>query len=247
MRQRSHWEEFFDGHAPQYLNNAFTKNTVAEIDFVLEELKLATGRKILDMGCGAGRHSVELARRGYVVTGVDFSAGMLAVAAKAAREASVTVEWIRADATEFKPAGLFDGAICLCEGAFSLLDLEDDPIEHDLAILRNLRAALETGGRLILTATNGLRHVRKYAQADVEAGRFDPTNMVETLTMEWATPDGKKDVLVRERGYVPTELAILLRWAGFDVQHLWGGTAAKWERRPVELDEFEVMVIARKS
>lgn len=52
MRNKSHWVQFFDGHAPQYLNNAFTKNTIAEVEFVLEELKLPAGSKILDMGCG---------------------------------------------------------------------------------------------------------------------------------------------------------------------------------------------------
>jgi cyclopropane fatty-acyl-phospholipid synthase-like methyltransferase len=162
------WEEFFDGHAPVYMDNSFTKNTVEEVEFVLEELRLPPGSRILDVGCGTGRHAVELARRGYQLTGVDISSGMLAEAAKAAREAGVEVELIHADATQFTSERLFDAAICLCEGAFSLLGSEDDPIEHDLAILRNIRAVLKPGARFVLTTANACRLIRQATQEDVE-------------------------------------------------------------------------------
>ncbi len=247
MTRRNEWEEFFDGHAPVYMDNSFTKNTVEEAEFVLEELRLPPGSRILDVGCGTGRHAVELARRGYQVTGVDISSGMLAEAEKAAREAGVEVELIHADATEFRSDKLFDAAICLCEGAFSLLGSEDDPIEHDLAILRNVYASLRPGAGFILTALNACRMIRQATQEDVENGRFDPVTMVEVCTMEYDTPEGKKSVLVRERSYVPTELVMLLRQAGFEVEHVWGGTAGNWGRRKIHLDEMEIMVVARKA
>ena len=246
MTRRNEWEEFFDGHAPVYMDNSFTKNTVEEVDFVLEELSPPPGSRILDVGCGAGRHAVELARRGYRVTGVDISAGMLAEAEKAAREADVEVELIHADATQFTSDKLFDAAICLCEGAFSLLGSEDDPIEHDLAVLRNIHAALKPGARFILTAPNACRLIRQATQEDVENGRFDPITMVEVFTVEWDTPEGKKSLLVRDRSYVPTELVLLLRQAGFEMEHIWGGTAGDWGRRKIQLDEMEIMVVARK-
>ena len=244
MTKRNEWEEFFDGHAPVYMDNSFTKNTVEEVDFVLEELSLPPGSHILDVGCGTGRHAVELARRRYQVTGVDISSGMLAEAEKAAREADVEVTLIHADATRFKSDKLFDAAICLCEGAFSLLGSQDDPIEHDLAILRNVHAALKPGARFILTALNACRMIRQATQEDVDNGRFDPATMVEVCTMEYDTPEGKKIMLVRERSYVPTELVMLFRQAGFEVEHIWGGTAGNWGRRKIHLDEMEVMVVA---
>ena len=247
MAGQNAWEEFFDGHAPVYMDNSFTKNTVEEVDFILAELTLPPGSRILDIGCGTGRHAVELARRGYQVTGVDISSGMLAEAEKAAREANVEVEWIHADATRFTLDKRFDAAICLCEGAFGLLGMDDDPIEHDLSILRNIHAVLQPGARLILTAPNGLAKIRQFTQSDVENGRFDPVTMVESFTVEWDTPEGKKSVLVKERGYVPTELVMLFRQAGFEVEHIWGGTAGNWGRRPVNIDEVEVMVVARKT
>ncbi len=83
------WKAFFDAYAPQYMQESFTTDTVREVDFIVEELALPIGSRILDMGCGTGRHSVELARRGYRIVGVDLSAGMLAEARKAAEAATV--------------------------------------------------------------------------------------------------------------------------------------------------------------
>jgi 2-polyprenyl-3-methyl-5-hydroxy-6-metoxy-1,4-benzoquinol methylase len=247
MVSRNEWEEFFDGHAPVYMDNPFTKNTREEIDFLLEEFKLPLGSLILDMGCGTGRHAIELARHGYRVTGVDISSGMLREARKAAKEAGVEVEWIQADAVQFTPGKCFDAAICLCEGAFGLLSRDDDPLRHDAAILRNIHAALKPEAPFLLTASNGLRLIRKYSQEEVEKGQFDPLTMVEIYTMEYDTPEGKRSVQLSERGHLPTELVKLFRLTGFEVEHIGGGTAGNWGRRPLELDEIEVMVIAKKK
>ena len=80
MTKANKWETFFDGHAPHYSEEPFTRNTAAEIEFLVAELKLAEGASILDIGCGIGRHAVPPAQRGYRVTGVDVSQGMLAQA-----------------------------------------------------------------------------------------------------------------------------------------------------------------------
>jgi ubiquinone/menaquinone biosynthesis C-methylase UbiE len=99
------------------MKNGFTKNTIAEIDFIIDILNLSNGSTILDVGCGTGRHAIELAKRGYKVTGVDISSGMLAEAKKAAFNADVNVEWIQSDAVKFNSNKSFDAVICLCEGA----------------------------------------------------------------------------------------------------------------------------------
>lgn len=115
MTRKSEWEEFFDAHAPIYEDNIFTKNTLREVDFLIEELAVEKGGSILDVGCGTGRHSIELARRGYAVSGVDLSSEMLARAKAAARSAGVNVNWVHSDATSFSLPDKYDGAICLCE------------------------------------------------------------------------------------------------------------------------------------
>jgi len=247
IMKRNDWERFFDGHAPVYMDNSFTSNTVQEVDFILKELKLPLRSCILDMGCGTGRHAVELAKRGYQITGVDISAGMLSEARKAARQAKVDVIWVQADAVKYTPAKKFDAAICLCEGAFGLLGTDDDPIEHDLSILRNINAVLKPKAKLIMTTLNGYRMIRQYNREDVESGKFNPNTMVEIESVEYDSLEGKKSALLRERGYVPTELVLLFRLTGFVVENIWGGTAGNWGHRQLELDEMEVMIIARKA
>ena len=108
MKKKSEWAEFFDGHAPVYMSNPFTRDTIKEIDFLTEELSLSPKNCILDIGCGTGRHSIELARRGYQVTGVDVSSGMLMETKRATDEAGVLVEWVHADATKFRSKKLFE-------------------------------------------------------------------------------------------------------------------------------------------
>jgi cyclopropane fatty-acyl-phospholipid synthase-like methyltransferase len=216
------------------------------VDFLLEELNLPPGSAILDMGCGTGRHSVELARRGYQMTGVDLSAGMLAQAAKAAQAAGVQLELVQSDARAYLSAPRFAAAICLCEGAFGLVGTGEDPEAHDPAILQRIYAALKPGAPFILTALNGLRAIRECTPADVESGKFDPLALVEVYEMEVETPEGLMPIVVREKKYLPQDLKRLCQQAGFQVLHLWGGTAGNWGRRMVELDEMEVMVVARK-
>jgi len=247
MPEKMTWEKFFDGHAAFYMDNIFTRNTLEEAEFILRELDLDPGSHILDMGCGTGRHAIELAKRGYRVTGVDISSGMLVEAEKTAQEAGVQVEWIHGDATEFTAQKLFDAAICLCEGAFGLLSADDDPMEHDLAILRNISNSLKPSAPFLLTALNGYRMIRQYQQKDIAAGSFDPIRMVELSVLEAETDAGKVIQRCRERGHLPTELAWLLSMAGFAIEHIGGGTAGNWGKRPLDLDEMELMIIARKT
>jgi ubiquinone/menaquinone biosynthesis C-methylase UbiE len=239
------WQQFFDAHAPIYNENVFTKDTVREVDFLIEELGLPLGGTILDVGCGTGRHAVELAKRGYAVTGLDLSSKMLARAADAAKAANVHVEWVQADATKFTLPNKYDAAICLCEGAFGLLSQSDDPIEQPLSILRNISRRLKPQAKAIFTVLNATTMLRKFTNKDMAEGRFDPITMVEAS--EHPPREGMLAVAVRERGFVPTELILLLRLAGMTTINIWGGTAGNWGRRPLDLDEIEIMVVARKA
>jgi 2-polyprenyl-3-methyl-5-hydroxy-6-metoxy-1,4-benzoquinol methylase len=110
------WQQFFDQFAPRYDDEVFTKNTDAEIEFIIQHANTPVGGAILDLGCGTGRHSIPLALRGFRVTGVDISGGMLDVAGRRAREAGVSIELVRADAVDFMRVDAFDTVICLCEG-----------------------------------------------------------------------------------------------------------------------------------
>ena len=236
-------ELFFRREAPGYLENVFTRNTLAEVDFIVRELGLHGGASVLDVGCGTGRHSLELARRGFRCTGIDQSEEMLAIGRAAAQEEGLQVRFIRGDAATTRLAERFQHAICICEGAFSLLEVGADAVAYHEAILGNLHRMLERRGTFLLTALNALRMIREYSDEDVARGRFDLLSM--GVTEIYPGPDGT-EVRVVEKGFLPSELLALLKGAGFEVLSLWGGTAGSWNKAPLSLDEIEIMAVARK-
>lgn len=253
------WEQFFDEHAPFYEQNPYTKNTRAEVEFMLDLFKLPAGSTILDLGCGTGRHAIALAEKGFRVTGVDLSAGMLAQAKMNAQSKGVRmfaedevpnlpgVRFIKADATTFRSDIEFDAVINLCEGGFGLIEKSEDPIAHDLGILRSAYLACRANGWFLLTAMNGYAIIRQMSDEQVQDGRFDPATMLSVYDDEWDLPEGKKIVPIYERLFIPPELIALLRHTGFEVLNVWGGTAGEWGQRPIKLDEVEAMFVCRKS
>jgi len=111
-----HWFEPVAEHlGAAYLRYSFTKGTVQEVDFLMGELALAPGMRVLDVGCGPGRHAHELARRGVTVHGIDISQRFVDLAVASAPPGA-TFE--RLDAREMRFDVEFDAVICLCQGAF---------------------------------------------------------------------------------------------------------------------------------
>lgn len=240
------WSAFFNAHAPNYDKNPFAQNTLAEVQFLMQLVPLASGASILDIGCGTGRHAVELAKQGYKVTGVDLSEGMLAVAQTKAAHEGVQVEWVHQDARLISFKEQFDLAICLCEGAVGLLGHEDDPQRHDALIFQAIAKALKPGGSFVLTSLNGYRAIRKFTDQDIADGMFDPRTMVASYYDEFDLPEGKQTVAIRERLFTPPETVKLLEEAGLRTDHVYGGTAGHWGRRPLQMDEMEAMYVCRK-
>lgn len=170
---------------------------------------------------------------------------MLARADEAAKRAGVIGDWIQSDASRFSLPEKYDGAVCLCEGAFGLLGQSDDPIGQPMSILCNISRSLKPQAKAVFTVLNATAMLRRYTNQDVAEGRFDPMTMVESS--EYPPREGLPPVAVRERAFVPTELILLFRLAGMSVLNMWGGTAGNWGRRTLDLDEIEIMIVARKT
>ena len=241
----SSWKRFFDAHASRYDENPFTQHTVAEVDFLLALFPIAAGARILDVGCGTGRHAIELAKRGYRVTGVDLSSGMLDVAR--AKAAAFDIEWVEADGRNFTLDRVFDAAICLCEGGVGLVERGADADEHDRAIFANIARHLAPGAPFLLTALNGYSVIRQMKDEVTMAGHFDPATMISQYQDTWELPEGPVEMTVRERLFIAPEVVRMLAESGFSVHHVFGGTAGHWGQRPLSLDEVEAMFVCRRS
>jgi hypothetical protein len=118
---------------------------------------------------------------------------------------------------------------------------------HDAAIACNLARSLRPGARLVLTALNGLRVLHQHSTEDVAAGEFDPATLTERVSLEWDTESGARRTVACERGHRPEGLRALFASAGFAVEHVGGGTAGRWGTRPVDPEEYEIMLIAERN
>jgi cyclopropane fatty-acyl-phospholipid synthase-like methyltransferase len=126
LPKRGRGEHFFEAVAAHlgsaYLRYSFTKGTDQEVGFLVEALALRPGMRVLDVGCGPGRHSLALAARGIEVVGVDISGPFVDLATEgAAAVAPGLATFERMDARTMDFAAEFDVAISLCQGAFGLV------------------------------------------------------------------------------------------------------------------------------
>jgi cyclopropane fatty-acyl-phospholipid synthase-like methyltransferase len=142
---RTWWETFFGGPWGDLQAQGYpAERTRAEADFIVSALALAPGARVLDIPCGEGRHSIELAARGYAATGVDFNARALALAENNASARGVHVEFVRADMRDFAAQARFDAASCFF-GSFGYFG--DD---ENLRFAANVARALVPGGRFLI-------------------------------------------------------------------------------------------------
>ena len=127
------YEELFENYGIKYDNENFTRGTTGECDFIEKEINSNKQSSILDIGCGTGRHSIELSKRGYTVTGIDLSESLLKRAQDKASKHNLQIFFKKYDARELPFLSEFDLAIMLCEGAFPLMETD----EMNFKILRN--------------------------------------------------------------------------------------------------------------
>lgn len=235
------WYEALYEKFPTYDDEPYTQSTAAEVDFIQQYLGQDNEIKILDVGCGTGRHTLEFARRGYPVTGLDLSEEMLAAAEEKAHQQELNVSFVHGDARRLEFSQEFEVVVILCEGAFSLM--ENDPM--DFQILQGAAEALRQGGRLFLTAPSAAHML---ANLD-PVGGFNPLTLREHFTLDLGKFQGEEESLeCSQRYYTFPELRGMLEQIGFREILPFAVTAVGYESGDeFKIDQFELGVMAVKS
>lgn len=226
-RTSAEWfAEVFDETWFKLLPDRLWPRTAREVQFVQESLGFAPGAELLDLGCGYGRHTLELAERGYRMSGVDLSRPLLERGAGEARRRNLDVAFMHGDMRELAFDAAFDGILCM-QTTFGYFD------DHtNFAVLQGMARALRPGGRLLIEVMNRdyiANHVPRRIWWDT-----DEVLLMEEVYFDWdvsrlrvhrtIVDEGRDpwEQTMTTRMYSAHELTGLLQMCGLNVLELSG-------------------------
>jgi SAM-dependent methyltransferase len=237
----SSWEDF----APIIFDQNRWAEAGPEVDAAVALAGAAPGAAVLDLACGPGRHSLELARRGFTVTGVDLTAAFVETAGKLAEQQGLSAEFVCEDMLQFRREDSFDAAFVFST-SFGYFE---DPAD-DVAVLRNVRASLHHGGVLLMELLG-----KEVVARTLRGPTWHEENGVLLLTDQqvrddWTWVDhrfaflggeGRADFVLTHRLYSAGELKTALREAGFEDVRCFGDLTGS----PYAADATRLVAVAR--
>ncbi|MGI9621535.1 MAG: class I SAM-dependent methyltransferase [Acidimicrobiales bacterium] len=251
---RAHWfEDMADHMGEAYLRYSFTRGTEQEVEFLIEELDLSPGTRVLDVGCGPGRHAYALARRGIQTHGVDISERFIELASANAPDGAT---FSRLDARALAYRDEFDAAISLCQGAFGLSGHGDvgAVVDPDGVVLAGMARSVKPGAPLAVSAFSAYFQMRYLEVGD----SFDADRGVNHERSEIVGGEGSSNSRVHgddanTRTYdlwtscfTPRELRLLAFVSGLEVDDIYSATPGRYARKPPGIDDPEYLLIAHK-
>jgi SAM-dependent methyltransferase len=135
----------------------WVENTRNEVDFIIDIMELSGSERILDLACGFGRHSIDLAKRGFSVVGVDIGPDLIEEAGRIASAEKLSAEFICADLRDVSFNGEFDVVLNMGEGAIGYLENDDE----NLKIFDLIASSLKPGGMHFMEILNAA-HAEMY-------------------------------------------------------------------------------------
>lgn len=222
------WKIFF---AEEYLklweSGPITpERTKKEVKFLIDVLGLKNKDKVLDLCCGQGRHAISLAKKGFNVTGVDYSGYLLEVAKERAQGEKVKVNFIRRDVRNLNLKNSFDVVLNL----FTSFGYGSD--KDNERIIKNVAAALKPGGYFLLDIPNVVWILRNYKEdiwrktksgTSHEENEFDVENFVNITKSTLLLKNGRKmKAPTHVRHYCFPEIKRLLADRGLATKKVWG-------------------------
>jgi len=240
-------DAFWHAFAPTMFRQKQIDAATEEIDCVLALAPVEPAAAVLDICCGPGRHSLELARRGYCVTGVDRTLEFLDAARARAQQEGLSVELLECDAREFSRPETFDLAINLYTSFGYFADQDDDR-----RMARNVFEALKSGGLLVMEMMGKEILARIFTPRDWE--EIDDVILLQerTLSDSWRWIDNRWILLRGEerhefrfglRLYSADELCRLLAEVGFAATTVYGSLAGV----PYDQEAKRLVVVAEKG
>lgn len=202
-----------------------------EVEQLIELADLKENMKVLDLCCGVGRHSIEFARKGYDVTGVDKTEHYLEEARKKADEEDLDIDFIREDMREFRREKEFDVVVNLFT-SFGYFEEE----EENMKVLENIYASLKDGGKVIIDVMGKEIIARIFEERDWNEIENGYKLLERTVEKDWSwlnnrrirvTDEGKKEYNVSHWLYSAKELKDMLKDVGFSEAKAYGGYDGK--------------------
>ncbi len=218
-----------------------------EVDRIVALLRLPSGTRILDLCCGVGRHSLELARRGFSVVGVDRTREYLERASREARKQGLEVEFVESDMREFVRPNAFDAVLNL----FTSFGYFDDSAE-DSQVLRNAWRSLRPGGLLLMDLMGKEVLARIFRERDWSEEDGTVLLIESKLDQNWEwienrwivlRGDARKEYGITLRLYSAGELRTLLLGCGFTSAFAYGGFGGS----PYDHNARRLVMLARKE
>lgn len=228
-RTREWWSEIFDESYLQLVPGSTRSRTSREVAFLIGSLAPVEGARLLDVGCGVGRHALELAERGMNVVGVDRSRVFLERALTAADERGLEVEFLLGDMREMSFELEFDGVYCI-ETTFGYFD---DATNFD--VLKRMVSALKPGARLLIDQVNRDHVVSQVPRRSwwetgdmvvMDDVRFDHATsrlLIERSLVEGGGDPWEQHISIRL--YAPHEMCTMMRALGLEVLGISGDIA----------------------
>ncbi|MEI6777126.1 MAG: class I SAM-dependent methyltransferase [Chloroflexales bacterium] len=227
---RDWWEELLQIHEFAHYRDYAEDLTRREVDFLAQALSLRGVETILDLACGGGRHSIELARRGITMIGLDSAAPVLAHARAQATDLGLSISFVQGDMRELTYEARFDAVLVMN----SSLGFFDDATNKE--VLAGAARALVPGGRLLLQCINPYQieaYLREFRRGWYQIGAgyvlreasFDPRSAALAIGYRYLDASQGLDVLHpgdRIRLYGFPEIAALLAEVGLRPLSIFG-------------------------
>jgi SAM-dependent methyltransferase len=226
------------------------ERNVSEADFIESVLLVQSGGQIFDLACGHGRHSLELAKRGFHIVGLDLSARFIEMARQSAREANLSnAEFVVGDMRESYFVNRFDAAFCY----FTSFGYFDD--DENQKVLQNVSQALVKGGMFLLETVNRDWTIHKVENQprrwdEVEADFFiledisfnAHTSRIHTKRIIF-DKDQRRSTEYDIKLYTHAELEDMLEEAGFQVVSTYGSK----ELTPYAVSSPRMAIVSKKQ